>query len=450
MKITQESIDDLNVILKVDVTPEDYQDKTDKILRNYRKDAVVPGFRKGKTPMGIINKKYKIPVLIEEINKLIQSEIYKYINDKKVKILGSPIPKSDIENDWKNETNFHFEFEIGLAPLIHAEITEKDQITYYKIEVDKKLIDKYSNDIAKRFGKMSNPKTSKEGDLIFCEITQVDLEGKIIANGINNKATVSMDFINDQKIKQKFIGVKKDDVFIVDVTKAFTNNTDLSSMLNVKHEDLDNLKSKEFQFKVENISKLEAAELNQELFDKVYGKDSVKTKKEFFDRIKEEASHSFVQESNKMFKNDVVHYLLNKHKIQLPDAFLKKWLVQSSKKEVTLDQIESEYAMYSKSLKWQLIENSILDLYKVKVSTEEVENHMESLITMQMQQYGQPIPSQEKMKEIMHNILQKEDEKKKVYDQLYDIKTLQLYKENFKLKEKPISYDDFVKLASEK
>ena len=221
-------------------------------------------------------------------------------------------------------------------------------------------------------------------------------------------------------------------------------------MLNISSEELQDLSSEEFQFTVKNVSKLEPAKMNKELFEKVYGKDSVKTVKEFKTKIKEEAERSYVTESDKMLKNDVVNYLLDKVKFDMPDDFLKKWLVHTSEQSVTLEQIESEYDMYSKSLRWQLIENSILESFEVKVDSKEVESHTKSLIAMQMNQYGQPAPEDEKMNEIVAKILAKEDERKKVYDQLYDIKTLEVYKENFKLKEKAISYEDFVKLASEK
>jgi len=232
--------------------------------------------------------------------------------------------------------------------------------------------------------------------------------------------------------------------------KAFTNHADLSAMLNITHEQLHDLTSEEFQFTVKTISNLIPAELNEELFEKVYGKDSVKTEKEFKSRIKEEAEKSYITESDRMLKNDVVSYLIDKIKFEMPDEFLKKWLVQTSEQAVTLEQIESEYDMYQKSLRWQLIENNILENFDVKVEASEVENQTASLIAMQMQQYGQPVPEQDKMNEIVASILMKEDERKKVYDQLYDQKTLEIYKENFKLTEKAISYDDFVKLASEK
>jgi len=450
MKITQNNINDLQAELKVVITPEDYQEKVDKELKNYRKNAEIPGFRKGKVPMSVINKKYRIPVLVDQVNKLLQEDLYKYISSEKVKVLGSPMPKDSQQVDWENTSTFTFEFEIGLSPDLDVKITKKDKVKYYQIQADNKLVDNYANDIAKRYGAMSKPEISEEGDLVFCEIVQIDVDGNVMENGVRNEATVSMDFISEKKIKKQFIGVKEGDSFTVNVMKAFTNHIDLSSMLNITHDQLHDLSSEDFQFTVKNVSRIQPSEMNLELFEKVYGKDSVKTEKEFKERIKDEAERSFVPESDRMLKNDVVAYLIDKIKFDMPDEFLKRWLVHTSEKKVTLEQIESEYDMYSKSLRWQLIENNILENYNVKVSTEEVENHTKSLITMQMQQYGQPVPQEDKMNEIVSSILNKEDERKKIYDQLYDVKSLEVYKENFKLTEKAISYDDFVKLASEK
>ena len=450
MKITQNNINDLQAELVVVITPEDYQEKVDKELKNYRKNAEIPGFRKGKVPMSVINKKYRVSVLVDQVNKLLQEDLYKYISSEKVKVLGSPMPKDSQQVDWENTSTFTFEFEIGLSPDLDVKITKKDKVMYYQIQADKKLIDNYANDIAKRYGAMSKPEISEEGDLVFCEIVQIDVDGNVMANGVRNEATVSMDFISDKKIKKQFIGVTEGDSFIVNVMKAFSNHTDLSSMLNITHDQLHDLRSEDFQFTVKNVSRIKPSEMNLELFEKVYGKDSVKTEKEFKAKIKDEAERSFVPESDRMLKNDVVTYLIDKIKFDIPDEFLKRWLVHTSEKKVTFEQIESEYDMYSKSLRWQLIENNILENYNVKVSTEEVENHTKSLITLQMQQYGQPVPQEDKMNEIVSSILKKEDERKKIYDQLYDVKSLEVYKENFKLTEKPISYDDFVKLASEK
>ncbi len=451
MKVTQSKTKDLMATLKVEVVEKDYRENVDKILKDYRKTAVMPGFRKGKTPMSIINKKYKTAVTVEEVNKILQDEMYKHISENKVKVLGSPMPKkSEKAIDWEKDNDFSFEFEIGLAPDFDVKITKKDKLNYYNIKAGEKLLDNYCNDIAKRYGKMGNMDVSEEGDLVFCNIEQIDVDGKVMENGIKNEATVSMDFIADKKIKKQFVGVKSGDSFKINVIKAFTNHSDLGAMLNVKHEAIHNLSSEEFQFTVKNINRLTQAELDVELFDKVYGQGTIKTLKEFRAKIKEEAEMSFVVESDRMLKNDVVSHLLEKNKFDIPDDFLKRWLVQTSEQPITLEQIESEYDMYSKSLKWQLIENKVNEKYDIKIEQEEIITHAKNLISGQMIQYAQPVLDDEKLNEIADSILKKEEERKKIVDQLYDQKSLAVYKENFKLMDKDISYDDFVKLASEK
>ena len=450
MNLTQSKAKDLMATITVDVVANDYTEKVNKVLKDYRKTAEVPGFRKGNTPMGIINKKYRTSVIVEEVNKLIQDELYKHITEEKVRVLGSPMPMDETKIDWENDVDFKFVYEIGLAPEFDVKITAKDKLDYQKIKADAKLVDGYCTDIAKRYGKMSNPEVSQEGDLVFCSINQLDVDGNVMENGIKNDATVSMDYITDKKIKKQFVGVKADDVITVNVMKAFTNHSDLGAMLNVSHEAIHNLTSEEFQFTIKNINRLAPAELNVELFDKVYGVGTVKDVKEFRAKIQDEAEGQFVAESDRMLKNDVVTYFIEKLKLQMPDDFLKRWLVQTSEQPITMEMLETEYDMYSKSLQWQLIENKILENYEIKVSQDDIIAHTKKLIGMQMKQYGQPDGDDAQLTDIATGILKNEEEKKKIYDQIFDERTLAVYKENFKLTEKSISYDDFVKLASAK
>ena len=450
MKITQSKAKDLMATITVEVAAADYSEKVDKILKDYRKTADVPGFRKGKTPMAIINKKYRTSVIVEEVNKLLQDELYKHISAEKVRVLGSPMPIDETPIDWENTEDFTFQYEVGLAPEFDVKITAKDKLNYYKIKADAKLVDGYCTDIAKRYGKMSNPEVSVEGDLIFCAIAQLDVDGNVMSNGISNEATVAMEYIADAKIKKQFVGVKKDDVLKVNVMKAFTNHSDLGSMLNVSHDALHNLTSEEFQFTVKNINQLAPAELTTELFDKVYGEGKVKDVKEFKAKVQEEAEGQFVGESDRMLKNDIVTYFIEKLKLQMPDDFLKRWLVQTSEQPITMEMLATEYDMYAKSLQWQLIENKILENYEVKVTQEDVLNQTKKLIGSQMKQYGQPEGDDAQLTDIATNILKNEEERKKIYDQIFDERTLVVYKENFKLTEKNVTYDEFVKLASGK
>jgi trigger factor len=450
MKITQSKVKKMISTLTVEVSESDYIESVTNVLKKYRKDAVVPGFRKGKTPMSIIEKQYKTSIVVDEVNKMLQDNLYKHITDNKIRVLGSPLPKSSVEIDWVNNVDFVFEYEIGLAPEFDVKISSKDKLTYYNIKADTKLVDGYCNDIAKKYGKMSNPNESIDGDLVFCSINQLDVNGEVMINGISNEASVSMDVIEDKKVKKKFIGLKSGDQLTLNVMSVFLNHSDLSAMLKITHDQLHALTSDSFEFTVKQINRLSPAEFNKELFDKVYSDGSVTNVKEFKQKVTEEAEKSFVVESDRMLKNDVVLYLVKKVKLDMPDEFLKRWLVQTSEKPLTLEQVESDYHMYSKSLKWQLLENKILETNEVKVNNEDLLIFTKELVEKQMMQYGQASSDEKQILDIAENILKNEDERKKISEQLFDEKTLSIYKKSFKLNEKSISYDDFVKLATEK
>lgn len=450
MKITQSKVKNLMSSIIVEVEESDYIEKVDAALKKYRKDAVIPGFRKGKTPMSIISKQYKVSIVVDEVNKMIQDQLYKHITDKKVRVLGSPMPISSEEIDWVNSVDFKFEYEIGLAPEFDVKLSGKDSLDYYNIKAEEKLVDNYCTDIAKRYGKMSNPEVSEKGDMVFCAINQLDVNGVLMKNGISNDATVSIDVIEDKKNQKKFLGLKKDDNLTLNVVSTFTNQTDLAAMLNISADELKGLVSEDFQFTVKQVNRLAPSELNEELFAKVYKEESIKDVKIFKAKIKEEAENSFIVESDRMLKNDVVTFFVNKTKLKLPDEFLKRWLVKTSEKPLTMEQVEQEYDMYSKSLKWQLIENKILEEHEIKINNEDLLEHTKKMVAFQMKQYGQASTDEKQLLDISENILKNDDERKKISDQLFDERTLVIYKEIFKLKNKSISYDDFVKLASEK
>ena len=450
MKITQSKVKNMMSSIIVEVEESDYIEKVDTALKKYRKDAVIPGFRKGKTPMSIISKQYKVSIVVDEVNKMIQDQLYKHITDKKVRVLGSPMPMSSEEIDWVNSVDFKFEYEIGLAPEFDVKLSGKDSLDYYNIKAEEKLVDNYCTDIAKRYGKMSNPEVSEKGDMVFCAINQLDVNGVLMKNGISNDATVSIDVIEDKKNQKKFLGLKKDDNLTLNVVSTFTNQTDLAAMLNISADELKGLVSEDFQFTVKQVNRLAPSELNEELFAKVYKEESIKDVKIFKAKIKEEAENSFIVESDRMLKNDVVTFFVNKTKLKLPDEFLKRWLVKTSEKPLTMEQVEQEYDMYSKSLKWQLIENKILEEHEIKINNEDLLEHTKKMVAFQMKQYGQASTDEKQLLDISENILKNDDERKKISDQLFDERTLVIYKEIFKLKNKSISYDDFVKLASEK
>ena len=445
MNITQESIDDLNALLKVQINQDDYQEKVNAVIQNYRKTASIPGFRKGKVPVGQIKKMHGKAILIEEVNKLIQEGIYNYITENKLEVLGNPLPLTK-DVDWDHATNFDFEFEMGLSPQFEVKMTKKSKFDYLKIEADKKMLDHYTTDTTKRYGSMTHPEKSEKTDLIMGEFTQLDAEGNVLEGGIKHSASVALDVVTDKKAQKALIGLMQDEEVVIKITNKFSS--DLSHMLNISKEKAQELNS-DFRFIVKSISRMTPAEMNQELFDKVFGKDAVKNEKEFKAKMKQEIEKSFVSESDNKLKNDVILHLIEKTKIELPGAFLKKWLVQTNEKGLTEEQVEAEYDQYSKSLKWQLIENKIIKDNELEVKHEDVVGHTKEMIIQNFAKYGQPAPEDKKLDEIAAQVLTNEEERKKVYNQLYDIKTLTLYKEKFMLKDKTVTYDEFVKLASQ-
>ena len=446
MEITQEKIDALNAKLIVTVKQDDYQEKVEKVIVNYRKTASIPGFRKGKVPMGQVKKMIGKSVLVDEVNKMLQEAIYKHITEQKVEVLGNPLPLTT-EVDWDNDTDFKFEYEMGLAPEFSVALDKKAKFDFLQIVADDKMVNHYVSDMAKRYGKMTQPEHSEKTDLIMGEFTQLDDEGQVLQGGISHTASVALDIIQDKKAQKKLIGLAENDEVKLRINKDFSN--DAHHMLNIKKEELETLDA-DFTFKVNKISRMEPAELNQELFDKVFGKDSVGSEEEFRAKVKEEVEKSFVSESDNKLKNDVILHLIKKTKLALPDVFLKKWLVATNENGLTSEQVEAEYDQYSKSLKWQLIENKIIKENNLEVKNEEVIDYTKSMIVSNFAQYGQPAPEDKKLEEIAQQVLTNEEERKKVYNQLYDVKTMALYKEQFTLKNKSVTYDEFVKLATEK
>jgi len=446
MNISKENIDSLNAVLKIELSAADYQDRVATVLADYRKTADMPGFRKGKVPMGVVKKRYGIPVKVEEINKILSDSITKYIVDEKLDILGNPLPKEAEQIDWDKQEDFVFEYELGLAPIFDVKISKKTKIDFYNIKADDTMIDRYAEDIAKRYGKMSSPEKVEEKDLVYGTFQELDADGLAVEGGITNQASVSLDFVKTKQLKNEFIGSEKGVVIVFDPKKAFENDTDTAAMLNIDKEAYADLKAN-FSFTIDNISRMEPADLNTELFDKVYGEGVVKNEKEFRAKIATEAENTFLGESDRKFQNDAVDFLLEKTSFDLPEEFLKRWMQTVSEKPVTLDEIENDFEGYKKSLKWQIIENKIAKENNLSVAKEEAIEETKKLIAAQMAQYGQLSPEGEQLEQYAQQVLANKEEEKNIYDRVFASKMTAFFKESFKMNEKEISYEDFIKLA---
>ncbi len=448
MNITRENPDKLNALLKVKIEQEDYTERVDKVLNDYRKNAKMPGFRPGKVPAGLIRKLYRKPVVIEEINKILSESVTKYLTDEKIRILGEPLPGTNNkkEIDWDNESNFEFEFEIGLAPEFEVDITDKDKVPNYEIEIDDQLVNETKENYSRRFGTMLKVEEITGNEILKGDFHQMDPSGNTQENGIvTENSTFSLEFVKDQKTGELFTGKKAGDNVVFDVKKAFPNDADLSSLLNIKKEQLASL-NPNFRFDIKEISRFIKAEFGQELYDMIYGKDEIHNEEEFNSRIRKEIEERLKQNSEYRFKIDTREMLMKKTELDLPSAFLKKWLASVNKENVTEKQIEEEFPKFETDLKWQLIKDNIINSHELKVTDEEIGSYAKSYTLLQFRQYGIADIPEEQLKTYSENVLKNEEERKKIIERLYEEKVFEHIKEHIKVDKKKISREKFNKL----
>jgi trigger factor len=436
MNITKEQIDDLNAVVKVAITKEDYQDKVDTILKDYKKQANIPGFRKGQVPMGLIKKQYGKAVLVDEVNKLLQDNLNKYLTEEKLDVLGNPLPKQQDNFDW-NQDELAFEFELGLAPNFEVALKTKKAITQYKIVADKKMIDEQVERIQKQYGKLVSKDVVSKNDEVSGTFTNE-------AEEINNKTMLETDKLKSKKAIEALKGKKVGDVVTLKTKDLFNEDYMLSSALGVDKTKAESLDT-EVTFTISEINEREPAELNQELFDKLFGPDSVKTEKELKERIKEDSEKQFEQQSDQKLLNDVTEYFIENTKFDLPSGFLTKWIQMTGEEPLSEEEASEEYAKSEKGLRYQLIEGKIIRDNELQVQFDELKEFSKGFIRSQMAQFGQLDPKEEELDSIAARVLGNQDEVKRLSEQLMSQKLLNLYKEKANLKEKEVTYENFVK-----
>ncbi|MAW66082.1 MAG: trigger factor [Flavobacteriales bacterium] len=447
MNIIQENVDALNAVLKVEVTENDYTGQVNQFLKKQQKSASMQGFRPGKVPFGLIKKMYGVNAKVEEIQKLTNESIFKYIKDKKLDVLGQPLPKEMDENiDWNTQKEFVFEYDLGLSPEIDIKLTGSKKFISYDIKPDENLIDKYVEEITSRYGTAGAGDVIEEKDIVVSEITELE-NGKIKEGGLSKLANVSVERSTDD-FKKRLIGSKPDAELVVDVSDIYGGVSEVAKLMDVEESVIESA-GKEFKFKVVSISRMVAAELNQELFDKLYGEAKVNSVEEFRNKLADEAQGMLDSQGKNKLRNDIIKYLLESVKFDLPDSFLKKFIQATSKEPVTIEQIEADYEQHSSTFRWQLIENKLISEHDIKVNESEVVDKAKDMIVANFKQFGQEVPAQE-LENYAKTVLEKEDERQKMYNELYSDKILDLVSEKCKLESKEVTYDEFVKIASEK
>ena len=447
MNITQEKVNDLNAIVKITIAPEDYAPRVEKALKERAKKANLPGFRKGMVPIAHMKRMYGKSILVEEINTLLSETLTKHLTDHKVEVLGQPLPILDDTKEfkWDNTDEFEFNYELGLAPAVDVEITSKDKFTAYNVKADDETLAARIKNIRKSYGKMTNPEVSAEGDVIYADLAQLSPDGTIFEGGIASTGSIRTDLVTEKKILETLIGLKKDDVFELDVQTAFDNNeTVIAKLLNIEEADAKELKSK-FQVTVKNVNRLEESDLNQEFFDKIFGADVITDEAGFKAKITEEIEGMFQQDADRKLQNDIYTQLTTQTKMQLPDAFLRKWLKATNEK-LTDEELAQGYDDFAKNLKWTLIENKIINDNEIKIDYKDVFETAKQRLDAQFRMYSpQPMP-EDQLAQYTATFLQEKENANRIFDEVKALKVYDYIKSVATLDQKEIGYAKFVEL----
>ena len=448
MNITRENVDELNAILKIQIGEKDYNERVDNVLKDYRKKVTLDGFRPGKVPAGLVRKMYRTSVLVEEINKLVSESIANYLREENIRILGEPLPSEKERKpiDWEKQTEFEFDFDLGLAPEIEISLGQKDKIPFYDIQIDKKMIADTKESYAGRMGEMVKVEQIEGSESLKADFVQIDTEGNPIEGGIHSTgAYFSLEVIKDGKVRTAFMARQVGETVDLDIRKAFPNDTEIASLLKIDKNTVPEI-APNFRVTILEISKFLKADFNQELFDKLYGKDEVKTMEEFEARITEDLERGLKRDSEYRLTLDIKKALLKKFRFSLPVGFLKRWLALVNEDKFTAEQIEEDFPKFEDDLKWQLVRDQIVKDQEIKVNAEELKAAAKEIARMQFQHYGMMNVPEENLENYTNEMLKNEEERKRSVERVLESKAMDYIRSQVKLDNKQITLEKFNKL----
>ncbi len=448
MNITRENIDELNAVLTILVEKSDYEATVNDVLKNYRKKANMPGFRPGMVPAGLIKKMYGKSALAEEVNKIISKSLTDYIYAEKLNVLGEPLPNEEkqLKIDWDNQSDFSFVFDIATAPEIEVVLDNNTTLPYYSIVANEELVNKQVEAYAGRLGENKVVESIEEKDTVRGTFVQLDETGNELVGGIlADKVVIAIDVMKDEEIKASFIGKKAGDVVVFDPLKAYDNKHEVGHMLNISHEEAENI-SGNFSFTIEEVLRFEKAELTPELFAKIYGEESgITTEEEFKAKVKTEIEESFVYSSDYKFAIDSRDALVKKIQFDLPEAFLKRWIKVTNEK-MTNEQIDADFDHFMLDLKWQLIKDKIVKDNELKVTEEDVHALAKEMAAMQFRQYGLGNVADEHLENYANQMMKSEEERRKVVSKAQEDVIITTIKTKVALDIKEVSNEEFNKM----
>ena len=438
MKIIEKKSKSNTSVIDLLIEKKDYVEKVDISLKDYRKKANIPGFRKGNIPVGLIKKQYGTAIKVEEINKIVQKEISKYISDNDISILGSPLPFEDGEIDWtKDEINL--KFEIAYKPNFKLIYKPKKTITYFIIEADNEMINTQVESIQNQYGKLISLQSPDK---------QSTISGNVKTAESEKQKNLSLD---TEKFKKaffsKYLSNAKVGSLININTKSFDEDKYLNSLFTSEEKDFIN---KDLIFQINEITKREKAILDKDLYKKVYKNDEIKSQKQFKNKVKSEIEKQFINQSDQKFFNDCVEFLISNTKIDLPEKFLKKLIIANQKEKISEDEIDKDFSQSLKGIKYQLIESKLIEENDIDVKPDAIKSYAKEMIIKQMAMYGQNQSDDEQLNSIVKRVMSSEDEVKRMYSMLLNEKILFVFKNKISKKDLKVDYKKFIETAYDK
>lgn len=446
MNISKESTGEQTAVIHINLLESDYIDAVNKQLKEYRKKANMPGFRPGKVPMGMIKKMYGTATMVEEINKIISESLSNYILDNKINVIGQPIPNEEKSGnvDFINKKDFDFFFDIGLAPELEVKLSEDIKVPYYNIAVSDKEIDNAIEDIKVRFGEDEHPEVSEIDDALQGEFVQLDEEGNPIENGVKNEGFLKYEDIKLKTIQKKFVGKKIGDTVVFNPMNAIKVESKVKSLLNITTDGDENLTS-DYRFDISKVVRTHIAELNEELYAKVFPGKEIKTEEELRTALSEDLAKHYERDTDRQFLGDTIKELMKLTNPTLPDEFVKRWLLESNQGKITQEQVDEEYDGYARSFKWQMLESELLKDHKSEM--EVTEEEVRGKVAAYFQTMGGAAEMTPQIEGIIDQVLSNADEKRKIFQDIQDEKLIALFKEHVSLENKKITTEEFVEIA---
>lgn len=452
MKITFENVDKVSALLTVNIEKSDYEDKVKKALKDFSHKASLPGFRPGKVPASLIQKRFGTELKAEEINKILSEEVNKYIRENKVNMLAEPLPNEEKTPamDFETQDAFTFAFDIALAPEFDAKLTKKDKLTYYDIKVDDALVDQQVQSFCNRGGQHVKAESYEPRDMVKGTLTQLNTKNNTLEGGITVEDAVMLpEYMKNDKEKAKFEGAKVGDVITFNPAKAYDSATELASLLHISKEEAEGMKSN-FNFQISEISRFEPAKLSQELFDQMLGKDVVKSEAEFRQFIANDIKRNFSSEAEYQFMQDVRSYVLGRiGEVEFPEAILKRFmkLRNADKGE---EYVEENFKQSLPELLWHLAKEQLCDQLEVKVEHEDVLETAKAFTRLQFAQYGMINLPEESITNYAAEMLKNEQQAQGLVERTVENKLAAKVKETVTLKTKEVTMEEFRKATEKK